>query len=153
MILFNDVVKVFHLTDLDASLTILVSWLRVSGTAKMPQIDQSIYDQLHTVVAQLFELKAQQKPFEVGRGSESAVCGLQRRAESAGPRGPDFGSNGFLCGRRPASPHQTRRGCSGPRPSSVSQCGWPWPVINSRGLLPLRSASRLRMKHRWFKKN
>jgi hypothetical protein len=56
-------------------------------------------------------------------------------------------------GRRPASPHQTRRGCSGPRPSSVSQCGWPWPVINSRGLLPLRSASRLRMKHRWFKKN
>jgi hypothetical protein len=30
----------------------------------MPQIDQDIYDQLHTVVALLFELKAQQKPFE-----------------------------------------------------------------------------------------
>ena len=40
------------------------SWLRVSGTAKMPQIDQSVRHQLHTVVALLFELKAQQKPFE-----------------------------------------------------------------------------------------
>ena len=40
------------------------SWLRVSGTAKMPQIDQSIRHQLHTIVTLLFELKAQQKPFE-----------------------------------------------------------------------------------------
>jgi hypothetical protein len=40
------------------------SWLRVSGAAKMPQIDQSVRHQLHTVVALLFELKAQQKPFE-----------------------------------------------------------------------------------------
>ncbi len=40
------------------------SWLRVSGTAKMPQIDQSVRHQLHTVVTLLFELKAQQKPFE-----------------------------------------------------------------------------------------
>jgi hypothetical protein len=35
----------------------VLSWLRVSGTAKMPQIDQSICHQLHTVVALLFELK------------------------------------------------------------------------------------------------
>ena len=43
---------------------IIVRWLRVSGTAKMPQIDQSVRHQLHTVVALLVELKAQQKPFE-----------------------------------------------------------------------------------------
>src|SRR5208282_1660829 len=43
---------------------LLFSRLRVSGTAKMPQIDQSVRHQLHTVVALLFELKAQQKPFE-----------------------------------------------------------------------------------------
>ena len=30
----------------------------------MPQIDQSVRHQLHTVVTLLFELKAQQKPFE-----------------------------------------------------------------------------------------
>jgi len=30
----------------------------------MPQIDQGVSHQLHTVVALLFELKAQQKPFE-----------------------------------------------------------------------------------------
>ena len=40
------------------------TWLRVSGTAKMPQIDQSVRHQLHTVMTLLFELKAQQKPFE-----------------------------------------------------------------------------------------
>ena len=40
------------------------SWLRVSGSAKMPQIDQRVSHQLHTVMASLFELKAQQKPFE-----------------------------------------------------------------------------------------
>ena len=62
----------------------------------------------------------------------------------------------FECGsvgRRPTSRGQAFRGWIGPRPSSVSQCGWPWPVINSRGLLPFRSARRLRMKRRWFKKN
>ena len=42
-----------------------ISWLRVSGTAKMPQVDQSVRHQLHAVVALLFELKAQQKPFEL----------------------------------------------------------------------------------------
>jgi O-antigen biosynthesis protein len=51
-------------------------------------------------------------------------------------------------GRRPTSPGQARRGWIGPRPSSVNQCGWPWPLINSRGLLPFRSARRLRMKRR-----
>ena len=40
------------------------SWLRVSGSAKMPQIDQRVSHQLHTVMASLFERKAQQKPFE-----------------------------------------------------------------------------------------
>jgi transposase len=40
------------------------SWLRVSGTTKMPQIDHSVRHQLHTVMALLFELKAQQQPFE-----------------------------------------------------------------------------------------
>jgi hypothetical protein len=60
---------------------------------------------------------------------------------------------GGFVGRRPTSPGQARRGWIGPRPSRVNQCGWPWPVINSRGLLPLRSARRLRMKRRWFKKN
>ena len=41
-----------------------ISWLRVSGIAKRPQIDQGVGHQLHTVVALLFELKAQQEPFE-----------------------------------------------------------------------------------------
>ena len=40
------------------------SWLRVSGTTEMPQIDQSVCHQFHTVVPRLFELKAQQQPFE-----------------------------------------------------------------------------------------
>jgi hypothetical protein len=44
---------------------VAISWLRVLGTAKMPQIDQSVRHQLHTVVTLLFELKAQQKPFEL----------------------------------------------------------------------------------------
>ena len=34
------------------------SWLRVSGTAKRPQIDQGVGHQLHAVVARLFELEA-----------------------------------------------------------------------------------------------
>jgi hypothetical protein len=34
------------------------SWLRVSGTAKRPQIDQGVGHQLHAVVALLFELEA-----------------------------------------------------------------------------------------------
>src|SRR4051812_25235854 len=40
------------------------SWLRVLSTTEMPQIDQSVRHQLHTVVALLFELKAQQQPLE-----------------------------------------------------------------------------------------
>ena len=40
------------------------SWLRVSGTTKMPQIDHGVSHQLQTVMALLFELKAQQQPFE-----------------------------------------------------------------------------------------
>jgi hypothetical protein len=40
------------------------SWLRVSGTTKMPQIDHGVRHQLHAVMALLFELKAQQQPFE-----------------------------------------------------------------------------------------
>ena len=35
-----------------------VSWLRVSGTTKMPQIDHGVRHQLHTVMALLFELEA-----------------------------------------------------------------------------------------------
>ena len=41
-----------------------ISWLRVSGTTKMPQIDHGVRHQLQTVMALLFELKAQQQPFE-----------------------------------------------------------------------------------------
>ena len=42
----------------------LDSWLQVSGTTKMPEIDHGVGHQLHTVMALLFELKAQQQPFE-----------------------------------------------------------------------------------------
>jgi hypothetical protein len=41
-----------------------ISWLRVSGTAEMPQIDQRVGHQLHPVVPRLFELEAQQQPLE-----------------------------------------------------------------------------------------
>jgi len=40
-------------------------WLRVSDTAEMPQIDQRVGHQFHTVVPLLFELKAQQQPLEL----------------------------------------------------------------------------------------
>ena len=40
------------------------NWLRVLGTAERSQIDQCVRHQLHTVVALLFGLKAQQTPFE-----------------------------------------------------------------------------------------
>jgi enoyl-CoA hydratase len=43
---------------------LLFSWLRVSSITKMPQIDHGVGHQLHTVMALLFELKAQQQPFE-----------------------------------------------------------------------------------------
>jgi hypothetical protein len=89
---------------------------------------------------------------KIGRGSESAVFGSQRSHGSPVHEGRIRFEGGSV-GRRPTSPGQARRGWIGPRPSSVNQCGWPWPVINSRGLLPLRSARRLRMKRRWFKKN
>src|SRR3954468_22776722 len=49
--------------DLQGSIVSL-SWLRVSGTAEMPQIDQCVGHQFHTVVSLLFELKAQQQPLE-----------------------------------------------------------------------------------------
>jgi enoyl-CoA hydratase len=42
---------------------LLFSWLRVSSITKMPQIDHGVGHQLHTVMALLFELKAQQQPF------------------------------------------------------------------------------------------
>jgi hypothetical protein len=38
--------------------------LQVLGTTKMPEIDHGVRHQLHTVMALLFELKAQQQPFE-----------------------------------------------------------------------------------------
>ena len=41
-----------------------VRWLRVSGTTEMPQIDQCVGHQFHTVVSLLFELEAQQQPLE-----------------------------------------------------------------------------------------
>jgi hypothetical protein len=44
---------------------LILSWLRVSGTTKMPQIDHGVRHQLHTVMALLFELKAQQESFEL----------------------------------------------------------------------------------------
>jgi hypothetical protein len=63
-------------------------------------------------------------------------------------------TGGVSCAGGCAPPRgQARRGGSDPRPSRVSQCGWPWPVISSRGLLPWRSACRLRRKRRWFRKN
>src|SRR3978361_2149132 len=40
------------------------SWLRVSGAAERPQIDQCVGHQFHAVVPLLFELKAQQQPLE-----------------------------------------------------------------------------------------
>jgi hypothetical protein len=43
----------------------IISWLRVSGTTKMPQIDHGVGHQLHTVMSLLFELKAQQQPLEL----------------------------------------------------------------------------------------
>jgi len=39
-------------------------WLRVSGTTEMPQIDQCVGHQFHTVVSLLFELEAQLQPLE-----------------------------------------------------------------------------------------
>jgi hypothetical protein len=45
-------------------LAVPISWLRVSSITKMPQIDHGVGHQLHTVMALLFELKAQQQPFE-----------------------------------------------------------------------------------------
>ena len=46
------------------SLHYTISWLRVSGTTEMPQIDQCVGHQFHTVVPLLFELEAQQQPLE-----------------------------------------------------------------------------------------
>jgi hypothetical protein len=48
----------------DNNAAILSSWLRVSGAAEMPQIDQCVGQQFHPVMPLLFELKAQQQPLE-----------------------------------------------------------------------------------------
>jgi len=45
-------------------ISISISWLRVSGTTEMPQIDHCVRHQFHTVVPLLFERKAQQQPLE-----------------------------------------------------------------------------------------
>ena len=39
-------------------------WLRVSGTAKMPQVDKCVRHQLHAVVPLLDELESQQQSLE-----------------------------------------------------------------------------------------
>ena len=43
---------------------VLINWLRVSGTTKMPQVDKRICHQLHAIVPLLDELEPQQQPFE-----------------------------------------------------------------------------------------
>jgi hypothetical protein len=50
-----------------------LSWLRVSGTAKRPEIDQCERHQFHAVVPLLFELKAQQNPLEFVLPREGAL--------------------------------------------------------------------------------
>jgi hypothetical protein len=50
----------FHTSVVLLYQVIQISWLRVSGTTKMPQIDHGVRHQFHTVMALLFELKAQQ---------------------------------------------------------------------------------------------
>ena len=90
-----------------------------------------------------------------GRGSFSAVFGAwfifgrfwvtNGRAEGAAVEGRISVGGVVVRWRRSASPVQARWFRSGPRPSKVSQCGWLSPVINSRGLLPMRSTSWLRM--------
>ena len=67
------------------------------------------------------------------------------RAEGAAVEGRISVGGVVVRWRRSASPVQARWFRSGPRPSKVSQCGWLSPVINSRGLLPMRSTSWLRM--------
>jgi hypothetical protein len=57
------------------------SWLQVSGTTEMPQIDQGVRHQLHTVMALLFELKAQQQPFEFILPRERVVSQISQVAE------------------------------------------------------------------------
>jgi hypothetical protein len=47
---------------------------------KCLRLIKGVRHQLHTVVALLFELKAQQKPFEFGRGSKAGYKG--RRVEA-----------------------------------------------------------------------
>ena len=41
-----------------------ISWLRVSGTTEMPQVDERVRHQLHAVVPLLDELESQKQPFE-----------------------------------------------------------------------------------------
>ena len=42
---------------------ISVSWLRVSGTTEMPQVDERVCHQLHAIVMLLDKLEPQQQPF------------------------------------------------------------------------------------------
>ena len=42
-----------------------LNWLRVLGSAKVPQIDQRVSQQLHTVVPLLHVLKTQEQPLEL----------------------------------------------------------------------------------------
>src|ERR1019366_1074428 len=41
-----------------------ISWLRVSGTTEMPQVDERVCHQLHAIVMLLDKLEPQQQPFE-----------------------------------------------------------------------------------------
>src|SRR5208283_781376 len=56
-------------------------WLRVSGTTEMPQIDQCVGHQFHTVVSLLFELEAQQQPLEFNLSSHAKVRSTHSRNE------------------------------------------------------------------------
>src|ERR1017187_8607618 len=48
----------------DAFLLNALSWLRVSGTTEMPQVDERVCHQLHAIVMLLDKLEPQQQPFE-----------------------------------------------------------------------------------------
>src|ERR1019366_5395600 len=60
----------FHLMDVAVRETalgiarIVFSWLRVSGTTEMPQVDERVCHQLHAIVMLLDKLEPQQQPFE-----------------------------------------------------------------------------------------
>src|SRR5664279_2798857 len=76
---------------------VCIRWLRVSGTAEMPQIDQCVGHQFHAVVSLLFELEAQQQPLEFIFPREGplheAAYGCLKPALPGGSEGPSFFSN------------------------------------------------------------